>query len=72
MGILIFILFPQVAFPFLSAAGSGLSSSGSLDTEGSFDEDRPLSVSASHLYHYSLLKDAFVIPEIDHNREPKL
>ena len=44
-----------MAFPFLSAAGSGLSSSGSLDTEGSFDEDRPLSVSASHsiITHYS-------------------
>ena len=35
----------QVSFPFLAAAGSSLSSSGSLDTEGSYDEDRPLSVS---------------------------
>ena len=33
-----------MAFPFLSAAGSSLSTSGSLDTEGSYDEDRPLSV----------------------------
>jgi len=33
----------QVSFPFLAAAGSSLSSSGSLDTEGSYDEDRPLS-----------------------------
>ena len=42
--ILSLYVFFQVSFPFLTAAGSSLSTSGSLDTEGSYDEDRPLSV----------------------------